>query len=75
VRKSDLKIGHVKVKLECVRTYVSAFDRTRAECICGKCALRSNLRGLHERVCVMGCCGRTHEGEFVRSPVYTFERT
>jgi hypothetical protein len=30
---------------------------------------------VHECVCVMGCCGRTHEGEFVSSPVYTFERT
>jgi hypothetical protein len=35
-RKNDLKIGHVKVQLECVRTFVSAFDRTRAECMCGK---------------------------------------
>jgi hypothetical protein len=51
VRKSDLKIGHVKVQLECVRTYVSAFDRTRVECICGKCALRLNLRGKFERMC------------------------
>jgi hypothetical protein len=35
-RKSDLKIGHVKVQLECVQTYISAFDLTRAECMCGK---------------------------------------
>jgi hypothetical protein len=35
-RKNDLKIGHMKAQLECVRTYVSAFDRTRAECMCVK---------------------------------------
>jgi hypothetical protein len=28
--KSDLKIGLVMAWLECVRTYISAFDRTRA---------------------------------------------
>jgi hypothetical protein len=41
---SDLKIGHVSPKIECVRTHVSAFDHTRAECICAKCALRSNVK-------------------------------
>jgi hypothetical protein len=42
-RNSDLKIGHVKVQLECVRTYISAFDRTCAECMCVKWAMRSNV--------------------------------
>jgi hypothetical protein len=41
---SDLKIGHVRLQLECVRTYVSAFDRTHAECICVKCALHWNVK-------------------------------
>jgi hypothetical protein len=27
---NDLKIGRVRFQLECVRTHVSAFDRTRA---------------------------------------------
>jgi hypothetical protein len=44
-RNNDLKIGHVRFQLECVRTYVSAFDYTRAEYICVKCALRSNVQG------------------------------
>jgi hypothetical protein len=28
--KTDLKIGPGTAQLECVRTYISAFDRTRA---------------------------------------------
>jgi hypothetical protein len=28
--KCDLKIGPEKAQLECVRTYISTFDRTRA---------------------------------------------
>jgi hypothetical protein len=35
-KNNDLKIGHVRVQLECVRKYVSTFDRTRAECMCVK---------------------------------------
>jgi hypothetical protein len=31
---SDLKIGHVSPKTECVRTHISAFDRTHEECMC-----------------------------------------
>jgi hypothetical protein len=30
IGKNDLKIGPVKAQLECVRTYIRAFDRTRA---------------------------------------------
>jgi hypothetical protein len=30
-RESDLKAGHVRPKSEYVRTYISMFDRTRAE--------------------------------------------
>jgi hypothetical protein len=41
---SDLKIGHVSPKTECVRMHISAFDRTRAEYICVKCALHSNVK-------------------------------
>jgi hypothetical protein len=33
---SDLKIGHVRPKYECVRTYVGAFERTCTECMCVK---------------------------------------
>jgi hypothetical protein len=33
-RNSDLKIGHVRVQLECNRSYVGAFDRIYAECVC-----------------------------------------
>jgi hypothetical protein len=32
-KESDLKAGHVRPKNECVRTYISTFDRTRAECM------------------------------------------
>jgi hypothetical protein len=35
----------------------------------------SSNASVHECVCVMGCCGRTHKGEVERSAVYTFERT
>jgi hypothetical protein len=30
MKKTNLKIGPVKAQLECVRTYISAFDCTRA---------------------------------------------
>jgi hypothetical protein len=36
---SDLKIGHVRPKYECVRTYVSAFVRICGECVCAKWTL------------------------------------
>jgi hypothetical protein len=42
-KNSDLRIGHVRLQLECIRTHVSAFDCTRAEYIRVKCALRSNI--------------------------------
>jgi hypothetical protein len=29
-KESDLKAGHVRPKNECVRTYISTFDRTHA---------------------------------------------
>ena len=32
-RESDLKIGHERPKTEYIRTYLSTFDRTRAECM------------------------------------------
>jgi hypothetical protein len=47
---SDLKIGHVRPKYECVRTYVSAFNRICAECVCAKWTLRSNVQGAFERI-------------------------
>jgi hypothetical protein len=75
---SDIKIGHVRPKYECIRMYVGAFERTCAECVCVKWALRSNVKGTFERirasvcVCVMRHCGRTHATEFVHNPVSTF---
>jgi hypothetical protein len=51
-RNSDLKIGHVRVQLECVRTYVSVFNRICAECMCDKWALHSNVQGKFKRMCV-----------------------
>jgi hypothetical protein len=33
-RESDLKAGHVRPKNECDRTYRSAFNRIRVECVC-----------------------------------------
>jgi hypothetical protein len=35
---SDLKIGHVSPKTKCVRTYVSSFEHTCAECMCQVCS-------------------------------------
>jgi hypothetical protein len=32
-RESDLKAGHARPKNEYVRTYLSTFDRTHAECL------------------------------------------
>jgi hypothetical protein len=32
-KNSDLKIGHVRVQFVCIRTYVSAFDRTCVGCV------------------------------------------
>jgi hypothetical protein len=32
-KKSDLEIGHLRPKNECVRTYVSTFDCTYAGCV------------------------------------------
>jgi hypothetical protein len=78
---SDLKIGHVSPKTECVRMHVSTFNRTRAECISVKCALRSNVKvdiRTHSciNVCVWwGATSRTHASEFVCSPTSTFEHT
>jgi hypothetical protein len=43
-KNSDLKIGYVRLQLECVRTHISTFDRTHAECISEKCALRLNVK-------------------------------
>jgi hypothetical protein len=34
-RKNDLKAGHMRAKNECDRTYLSAFDHIRAECVWG----------------------------------------
>jgi hypothetical protein len=73
-KNSDLKIGHVRLQLECVRTHISVFNCTRAERICVKCALRSNAY-VQQCVCVVGRCGRTHSSEFVRNLMSTFERT
>jgi hypothetical protein len=47
--RNDLKIGPGMAQLECVRTYISAFDRTRAWRMWCKRALRSNLQGKFER--------------------------
>jgi hypothetical protein len=55
-RKCDLKIGHVSPKTECVRTHISAFDRTRAKCICVKCALRLNIKvDVRTHSCISVC--------------------
>jgi hypothetical protein len=43
-KESDLKRGHVSAQNTCDRTYVRAFDRIRAECVCVKWALHSNRR-------------------------------
>jgi hypothetical protein len=48
-KNSDLEIGDVRVQLECVRTYIGAFDRTHAKCMCVKWALRSNVQSTVER--------------------------
>jgi hypothetical protein len=47
---SDLKLGHVRPKYECVRTYVGAFDSIHAECVCTKWALCSNVQVAFERM-------------------------
>jgi hypothetical protein len=52
---SDLKIGHVRPKYECVRTYVGAFERPCAECMCVKWAMRSNIKGTFERIRASVC--------------------
>jgi hypothetical protein len=52
---SDLKIGHVSPKTECVRMYVCAFKRTCAECVCVKWAMRSNIKGTFECICASVC--------------------
>jgi hypothetical protein len=54
-KNSDLKIGHVRPKNECVRTYMSAFDRIRAECMCNRWALCSNVKGTFERIRASMC--------------------
>jgi hypothetical protein len=54
-KNNDLKIGHVRPKNECVRTYVSAFDRIRVECMCNRWALRSNVKGTFERIRASVC--------------------
>jgi hypothetical protein len=46
---SDLKIGPVMAWLECVRMYISAFDRTHARRMWCKRAWRSNLQGKFDR--------------------------
>jgi hypothetical protein len=55
-RKSDLKEGHVRAKNECDRTFVSAFDRIRAACVCqvGSTFERIGYVQTHEckKVCV-----------------------
>jgi hypothetical protein len=70
----------MSLKTEYVRTYVSAFERTCVECVCVKWAMRLNVKGssnafVHQCVCVMGRCGRTHASEFVCNLVSTFECT
>jgi hypothetical protein len=47
--RNDLKIGPVMARLECVRTYINAFDHTRARRMWCKWAQRSNLQGKFER--------------------------
>jgi hypothetical protein len=47
--RNDLKIGPVMAWLECVRTYISAFDHTRAWHMWCKWAQRSSLQGKFER--------------------------
>jgi hypothetical protein len=76
---SDLKIGHVRVQLECDRLYVGVFDRIRAKGVCenGLCVRTYRVCSnacVQECVCVMGRCGRTNASEFECSSVSTFER-
>jgi uncharacterized membrane protein len=47
--RNDLKIGPGTAQLECVRTYIIAFDRTRAWRMWCKRAQRLNLQGKFER--------------------------
>jgi hypothetical protein len=47
--RNDLKIGLGTAQLKCVRTYISAFDRTRAWRMWCKRAQRSNLQGKFDR--------------------------
>jgi hypothetical protein len=54
-RNSELKIGHLRVQLKCVRTYEGVFDRTCAECVCVKWALCSNVKGMFERIRASVC--------------------
>jgi hypothetical protein len=56
---SDLNIGHLRPKYECIRTYVGALERTCAECVCVKWALRLNVKGTFEciRASVCVCVG------------------
>jgi hypothetical protein len=46
----------VRAENVCDRTYISVFDRIRAEGVCVKWALRSNVQGtfecMHAGVCV-----------------------
>jgi hypothetical protein len=54
-KNSDLKAGHMRPKYECVRTYLGAFERTCAECMCVKWAMRSNVKGTFERIRASVC--------------------
>jgi uncharacterized membrane protein len=47
--RNDLKIGPGTAQLECVQTYISAFDRTRAWCMWCKRAQCSNLQSKFDR--------------------------
>jgi hypothetical protein len=47
--RNDLKISPVMARLECVRPYISGFDRTRAWRMWCKWAQHSNLQGKFER--------------------------
>jgi hypothetical protein len=51
---SDLKIGHVSPKTECVRTYVSAFECTCAECVCQELSAFER-KGGHSSAFVQQC--------------------
>jgi hypothetical protein len=83
--KSDLKAGLDGPKTEYVRTYICAFDRTRAgECVCAAACVRTYASTFERTRAVQwvraGATVELHQGKVERSAVHvrtyrsTFER-